>query len=223
MIKGYPDSLVLVCSYCGNRVRHRRVHQYENPLVYEVIDGEEFYVPFLWLSYACDTCGGLSLLGGFNVRGVVDASATHKLTRLHPQGPDIEPPFHMVSPDNPIPEHITKAYKNAWPLRHKLPSASVVQVRKLLERICKEQGAKGRDLFSMLSQLIASGRLPGHLADVTDLIRTVGNLGAHSADEDIDIWDAELMDDFLRFVIEYVYVVPAKVTRMQERARRQKD
>jgi hypothetical protein len=49
------------------------------------------------------------------------------------------------------------------------------------------------------------------------LLRRVGNIGAHAMEEDVSIWDAELVDDFFRSVVEYVYIAPAKIRRMQER------
>jgi hypothetical protein len=36
---------------------------------------------------------------------------------------------------------------------------------------------------------------------MTDLLRRVGNLGAHAGDAEVDFWDAELLDDFFRSVI----------------------
>jgi len=89
----------------------------------------------------------------------------------------------------------------------------------LLEYICVDQKASGKDLYGKLQDLITKGILPGYFGDITDLLRVVGNLGAHASDKTLDIWDAELIDEFFRFVIEYVYVAPAKIKRMKERMR----
>ena len=48
-------------------------------------------------------------------------------------------------------------------------------------------------------------------------MRQIGNLGAHAGDGEVDFWDAELLDDFFRAVVEYVYVVPSKIARMKQR------
>jgi hypothetical protein len=42
-------------------------------------------------------------------------------------------------------------------------------------------------------------------------------MGAHAGDADLTVWDAELIDDFFRSVLEYVYVAPAKIRRMETR------
>jgi hypothetical protein len=93
----------------------------------------------------------------------------------------------------------------------------VGQIRRLLEFICNDQGASGKTLFDKLNHLTSKGIFPGYFANITDLLRRVGNMGAHAMPEDVSVWDAELIDDFFRSVIEYVYVAPAKIKRMRER------
>ena len=61
------------------------------------------------------------------------------------------------------------------------------------------------------------GAFPGHFADVTDLMRTVGNLGSHADEENVDLWDAELLDDFFRALVEYVYITPSRIERFRQR------
>lgn len=48
-------------------------------------------------------------------------------------------------------------------------------------------------------------------------MRYIGNLGAHASDHEIDTWDAELLDDFFRSVVDYVYIVPSKIERLKQR------
>jgi hypothetical protein len=47
-------------------------------------------------------------------------------------------------------------------------------------------------------------------------MRTVGNLGVHG-EGDFDVWDTELLDDFFRLVVEYVYVTPSRIERLRQR------
>jgi hypothetical protein len=48
-------------------------------------------------------------------------------------------------------------------------------------------------------------------------MRKVGNLGAHAGDDEVDFWDAELLDEFFRFVVEYVYITPSRILRLKQR------
>lgn len=77
----------------------------------------------------------------------------------------------------------------------------------------------GRDLFSQLNDLVEKGVFPGCFSEMTELLRKVGNLGAHAAEKDLDIWDAELVDDVFRSIVDVVYVAPAKLERMKNRMR----
>ena len=66
---------------------------------------------------------------------------------------------------------------------------------------------------------MARGTFPGYFAEITDLMRQIGNLGAHAGDEDVNFWDAELLDDFFRSVVEYVYIAPSEIERLKQRIR----
>lgn len=75
----------------------------------------------------------------------------------------------------------------------------------------------GGTLFDKLKALVANKTFPGHFAEMTDLMRKIGNLGAHAGEYEVDFWDAELLDEFFRFVVEYVYIAPSRILRFKER------
>ncbi len=79
--------------------------------------------------------------------------------------------------------------------------------------------AEGRDLFAQLKYLGEKGTFPGYYAEMTDLMRRIGNIGAHAEEIELDYGDAELLDDFFRSVVEYVYIAPSKIERLRERIR----
>jgi hypothetical protein len=213
----FSDSRILECGYCGNRTPHSKVWQYEHAQFFDQIGDQELIEPYTWVMYACGTCGGLNIYGSFygTYGGYRDTAFTR--TRLHPRASLLLPADHMISPADPIPPRIVKLYEEVWPLKHRAPAAFIGQIRRLLEFVCKDQGASGRSLFGKLSHLASQGVLPGYFANLTDLLRVVGNMGAHATENDLSVWDAELIDDFFRSVIDYVYVAPAKIQRMQQR------
>ena len=43
---------------------------------------------------------------------------------------------------------------------------------------------------------------------------TIGNIGAHAGNEVVDYWDAESLDDFLRWIVDFLYVVPGEIERL---------
>lgn len=221
MTDGFPSSKVFDCSHCGNRTPHTLEFQHTNLQLYDELDsGEQLLEPFTWLAYSCGTCNGINSYGAFFTVDIeVDEISQAK---LHPRGSDLLPPLHTLSPNRPVPANVLRLYEEAWPLRHRAPAAFIGQVRRLLEYVCKDQDASGKNLFSQLQDLSTKGVFPGYFSQITDLLRKVGNMGAHAAQEELTIWDAELIDDFFRSIVEYVYIAPARIKRMEQRLKKRK-
>jgi hypothetical protein len=213
------ESELLECATCGNVAPHSLTYRYEaKTLVDELEDGTYVFEPFTWLSYVCGTCAALNLYGD-HLQLNEDPFVEKKLKnfRLYPKGSSILPESHMLSPKDPIPYQILNLYEEVWAIRYRAPSAFIGQIRRLLEYICDDQGATGRTLFKKLEHLAEKGVFPGHIENITEMLRLVGNLGAHATGARLDQWDAAHIDDFFRFVVEYVYIAPAKLKRMRER------
>jgi len=214
-MRNIDDKIIAECSYCGNTTPHILEHSYTHLMLFDENDeGKKLYEDYTWLSYSCGTCGCLNFYGDFfKVHDEKDL----KRLKLYPKGSGLLPSPHMLSPSNPVPKNILKIYEEVWPLRHKAPSAFVGQVRRLLEFICVDKKASGKNLYAKLKDLIDKDVFPGYFENITDLLRKIGNIGVHASDENVDIWDAELIDDFFRFVVEYTYIAPAKIKRLNER------
>ena len=207
---------IFLCCHCGNDAPHSKAFSHTAKLLYEEIETQRFMEPFNFDFYVCDTCGGPTLCGNFRHEG----RNLPVRPRLFPRGPSLVPPMHMVAEKNPIPTDVVSTYTKAWPLLKKNPSAFANQIRRGLEHICNDQGATGKTLFAKLKDLATKGVFPTTVSDLAGQIRLVGNTGSHASDTDVDIWDAELLDDFFRMVVEYVYVTPAKIKRMEQRTKR---
>ena len=208
------DSEVLVCYHCANAVPQQRVGSFRGQQLYEHIDGRRFNEDFAYDLYQCPTCQGISIYGDF-VK--YPCSQTLAARRIYPRGSHLLPESHKLASTECVPQRIMKLYEEIWPLRHIAPNAFAGQIRRALEFICRDQKAQGSNLFQQLKDLVARGTFPGYFAEITDLMRHIGNLGAHAGDEDLDFWDAELLDDFFRSVVEYVYIAPSKIERLKQR------
>lgn len=195
----------LVCGHCGNKTPHRIVFRHLNRKLFDETDEKKYYEEFETTAVICGTCEGVSLLGDFkmNLHGFIQF-----YPRLYPNSGKL---------GNGIPDNIQKIYSEIWSIKQTAPSAFVGQIRRALEYLCKDKKAKGKNLFEQLNSLINMKILPETIAEMTDLIRKVGNIGVHATEEDIDIWDADLIDDFFRTIVEYVYIAPEKVQRLKNR------
>jgi Domain of unknown function (DUF4145) len=204
-----------LCFHCGNRVPLTRIAVHRGQELFEHIDDQRFSEDFDYVLYQCPTCAGVTIYGDF-VDYPRARDASYK--RIYPQGSRLLPERHKVSSVTCVPEQVLKLYETSWPLRHIAPGAFAAQVRKALEYICKDKGAVGKTLDAKLKDLATKQTFPGHFAAMTDLMRRIGNIGAHADGEDeVDFWDAELLDEFFRSVVEYIYITPSRLERMKQR------
>lgn len=205
---------VLVCYHCGNTTPHERVASHRGRQLYEQIESKRFDEDYDYELYQCPTCGGISLFGDF---AAYPRYSNFSERRIYPRGSHLLPETHKLASADCVPSRIVKLYEEIATLRHTAPNAFAGQVRRALEFICRDQQAQGSTLFQQLKDLVTRGTFPGYFAEITDLMRQIGNLGAHAGTEDLDVWDVELLDDFFRSVVEYVYIAPSKIQRLKQR------
>jgi len=208
------DSNIFLCYQCGNTTPHERIGYFVGKGMFEQIDKQKYYEDREYFIFQCSTCQGISIYGDWK-----EYSSTSLFSEklLYPEGPNLLPKGHKISSRVLIPIKILKIYEEIWPLRHIAPNAFSVQIRRSLEIICSDQNAIGKTLYDQLKDLTNRGIFPGYFAEIIDLIRKVGNVGAHAGEEDVDFWDAELLDEFFKSIVEYVYIVPSKIQRLKER------
>jgi hypothetical protein len=202
------------CYNCGNTVPLSHVATHESRLLYEHIDNRRHYEKYELSIYRCPTCDGLSVYGDF---AEYPQHQSLVAKRQLPIGPALLPPAHMLASRDCIPERIVRAYEEIWPLRCLAPTAFVGQIRRALEYVCQDQHATGKSLAAQLEDLARRGTFPGNFREITHYIRKAGNIGAHATETDMDVWDAETLDDFFRSIIEYVYIAPSKLARFTKR------
>lgn len=190
------------CDHCNNLTPHELLIDHEVSKLFDEVDGEEVGETFKYYLYKCMTCLDISLLGGFDPELPFDPSSSPV---LYPGASELH---------HSVPERIRAVYSEAARIRRQAPNAFAGQVRRALEAVCRDQGAQGRGLVSQLDFLAKKGTIPPTLARMTNLIRLLGNVGVHDKDTDVDVWDAELIDDFFKSIVEYVYVAPSKIKRL---------
>ena len=116
-----------------------------------------------------------------------------------------------------VPERIRNAYKSAEKIINISPEGFCVLTRRALEAICDDQEAKGKDLNEKLNDLNSKDIIPATLLKMSHQIRTVGNAGAHMDEFIPNLQDARIMDEFFLAVTEYVYIVPEKLQKVEQR------
>jgi hypothetical protein len=190
------------CDHCNNLTPHELVVEHKVSRLFDEVEGRDVIETFQYYLFKCMTCLDISLLGGFEP----------ELPFAPTQAPVLYP--HTSELHHSVPERIRGVYSEAARIRRQAPNAFAGQIRRALEAVCRDQHAQGRGLVAQLAFLANKGTIPPTLAEMTDLIRRLGNVGVHDKETEVDVWDAELIDEFFKSVVEYVYVAPSKVKRL---------
>ena len=83
-----------------------------------------------------------------------------------------------------------------------------------------DRGIKKGTLQAQLTELAKAGHIPPVLAKASDLLRIIGNVGAHATPHSVHPLLATAIDQFFRAVIEYVYVAPKRLEDFQQQMHR---
>jgi len=200
--------LYLECPYCKNNTFHRVLasHEYRSHFFYHE---EKIEVTACDHFVACEGCNNTTLyytndfisndLYSFD-GAIVSYPNRHKVSDIIPD--EIK--------------EIKKAYSEAEKILELSPSAYVTQIRKLLEFVCKKEGAKSANLKEQIRELSRKNILPGMIPDIADKIRFIGNIGAHEVETEVLVGDARIIRDLFYAIIEYLYILPRKIKAIEE-------
>jgi hypothetical protein len=109
-----------------------------------------------------------------------------------------------------VPEKITRSFAEALKIKRTAPTAFAALIRRCLEMVCHERGAVKGVLAAKLNDLAAKGDIPPALAGMTEVIRDLGNTASHD-DVEIEAEFADVIEDFFRAILDYVYVRPHQI------------
>lgn len=200
----------LECSYCKNITNHRVIanHVYKD-FDYKV-DGYKLDDVINACNHfvACEGCGRTALYyaDDFYCR---DPYSLEEAICLYPYP-------GKVKFGNEVPHKIKRLYSEAELVLESSPGACVTLIRKALEFVCRSKGAKEFNLKGQIRELSDQNILPGILPDIADKIRFIGNIGAHDLETDVKVLDAQAILELFRVIVEYVYILPTKIEKIEE-------
>ena len=190
------------------------------------------------LSYTCPSCGPNRI---FKIRCVqimmnsdphieyTLASCTNcdqfiLLTRDEPDAHLIPPYTQQYPPHrrNPTlynaPEEVVRSYIEAVRCEESYAwMAAVVMVRRALEAVCKTFDPQITKVYNGLRKLNEDGIISDELYKWADVLRDIGNVGAHVDENEVTKQDAEDSLDFLEAILETLYYHRPKFELMEER------
>jgi hypothetical protein len=163
-------------------------------------------MPSTYYVVSCDTCHGILVYLDFGERYEAE----------HFEDSDLVWPKKKTLHES-APKDIQRIYEEAALIQWASPAAFAVQIRRGLEAICLDRKVEQRNLRPALSELAKKGEIPPVLAEYTDVLRLLGNIGAHWTGQQVHPLQTPAIDDFFRAVIEYIYVAPSKLKEFKDR------
>ncbi|MBR2648047.1 MAG: DUF4145 domain-containing protein [Sediminibacterium sp.] len=122
-----------------------------------------------------------------------------------------------------VPNHLADDYEEACLVLADSPKASSALSRRCLQSILREQGFEDKSLNKEIQKAIDSGKLPSHIADSLDAVRSIGNLAAHPTKDTstgeilpVEPGEAEWNIEILEFLFDFFYIQPAKTRKRKE-------
>ena len=167
-------------------------------MAWGVDDGEEDQYDGLYLVARCETCKEILLY-----HSIYDGESTLI--------------FPNITLGKSVPEEISKIYEEATRIKSVAPNAFAVQIRRALEAICIDRGSSKKNLAAQLKELGEKGEIPKTLSEASDILRVIGNIGAHANKKDVHPLQALALDEFFKAIVEYVYVSPSKIESFRAR------
>jgi Domain of unknown function (DUF4145) len=115
-----------------------------------------------------------------------------------------------------LPYRIQNAYEISLKVRVIDANAYAVLLGRILEMVCEDREATGKDLFNKLQDLAAKGEIPSKLVGVADNLRHLRNVGAHASLGELTKDEIPILDDLCRAILEYVYSAPYLAEKAQQ-------
>lgn len=198
---------VAFCPHCGNRVPQQLV--YQTHFCSYGFDREgnktDYDCPAAYFVAECGTCHEILV---YLAEGYLPEEDKFSDAGL------IWPDPGFLDPG--VPELIREIYKEAKVIKNLAPNAFAVQIRRALEALCDDRGAKKGNLFDRLNELAKNQEIPPVLSEMSDVIRLIGNIGAHASQQNVKPGHVRVIDEFFKAIIEYVYVAPRKIKQLKE-------
>lgn len=197
-----------VCYHCGNQglltIEHDHKHDFGEPVFNsygEIIrfDVDETYH---WQLLSCPVCHRVTLWEKM-LDPILEYSDSKTL-------------YPMCTIDySGVPENIKTAFESALKVKNIDNAICALALRRVLEAICKDKGAEGRDLEKMITNMIESGILPKMFDDACWIIRQLGNSAAHADKKVFSTHQVDQTIEFVQNIINYLYALPVKMQKLR--------
>lgn len=201
---------VFTCHHCGNKTSQKIIgnHSQEIILDYHPTTGEKISANQYFTFFECSTCFGLTIK-------TICSEEIDDPNELNYDKVFTAYPREKEFPEN-MPKSIVSCYKEAIKVKKVSPLAFSILIRRALEVMFVEQNIKGDTLNDKIKLMAKKDILPNAFIKMAEAIRLFGNSGAHQIDPIITADEVESLDYFFNATVEYVYIAPNKIKKIEE-------
>jgi hypothetical protein len=190
--------LLQQCFHCGNEGLMEVVGDHIQHFGGEVTDSSGVVIEmdlqehFEWILLACPVCHKVSLLQKYSNECEFNPNTGNYIEYNDLLYPECNVDYLGV------PKEVKTAFEAALKVKNVDTAVCLLSLRRVLEAICKEQGAVGNTLEIMIKDIIEKGKLPSAMNDACWIIRQLGNSAAHADDIIVHKSDVEQTIGFLK-------------------------
>lgn len=199
---------VIQCYHCGNETLMNLLNEHKESFD----EGLCYY--YIYKTYLCPVCKKITLYEIYWDEFLLDYDSSGKIV----ESPTEEILYPLTSIDfTGIPTQVASAYASALKCRNIDPAICLMALRRTLDIVCQDKNATGRDLWRKIEDLSEKGILPSELKHASSITRFYGNMGAHDTQVQVSRSDMNLIFEFVKYILDYLYILPAKLKEMQEK------
>lgn len=208
------------CQHCNNETLMEIRDSNKNEIG-SILDDDYFYD--LQVVLFCPICKNYNILNAYwdqtygkkqysdEYDDIYDSDCVEE-TFLYPVTSNL-----LIQKADLVPKSILNNFDKAIQLKNYDDESCLVKLRKTLELICNDKDAEGNNLYEKLLNMSEIGILPKTLNSASTLTRKLGNLGAHSENIEISPTELKIVIELVEYIIQYIYVLPKEIERLETR------
>lgn len=203
---------IVKCFHCGNTTPMKKVGEYSWGS--RDIDFSEIEFFYKYELFSCPVCHKVTLRETYGDETMMDYYTCDQVSYYDEK--NILFPINSIN-SNSVPQKIKEAYAAALKVKEIDKFVCLMALRRTLELLLKDKGATKWGLKDKIEEIAEKGLLPDALKEASSLAKILGDTAAHDKEIEIDQQDVEAIAEFIRFIIEYLYIVPDKISNYKRR------
>jgi hypothetical protein len=196
----------VTCKRCVHKTRHKVLQDVETK--FETAFGEYTSID----KYQIVQCQGCEEVSFRKLHSDSENFIEHEGETFHPETEELYPPRvagrHELRQAYFLPMKVSQIYNETnAALCNKQPILSGIGIRALVESVCRDNNAKGRDLEHKIDSLVTDGVLTQSAAEILHSTRILGNKSAHEVEPHSE-QTLLLAMDIVENLLTNVYILP---------------